>query len=219
MLELRQALDGSPHHYTTEAVDFTGDTSLEGMVEHVRARIGAGPTTLVGFSMGSWIAQAAAAGTETGIDSLILLSSWTHAPQSYLDTVRNLHQKVEQGMTFADLRSGVVDGFVDPDHAEVFADRWVAMAGRVGRETFLAETSAILAHPHVEAEVGQINVPTLAVCAAQDRLIEPKAQTEGARMIQGARFMTIPNSGHHLAWEQPAASNDVVLGWLDNQLS
>lgn len=219
MLELRQALENSPHDYESAVMDFAGDISLESMVDHVERRIGDDPMSLIGFSMGGWVAQAVAARTANCVDSLVLVSSWTHAPESYLEIVRELHEQIAGGAPLADLRSAVMRGIADPDRAEALADRWLAMAERIGVETFLAETSAILAHPHVDEEAQQIDTPTLLVCGARDGLITPESQAEDARSISGSTFVIIENSGHNLVWEQPTGTNNAVLGWLGEQLT
>ena len=217
MLELHEALANSTHDFRIGVLDFTGDTSLEAMVERVAHRAGSQPTILIGLSMGGWVAQAVVARTDARVPALVLMSSWTNARPDYLEIVRDLHQKIADGARIADLRSAVVRGFADPDRAEALADRWVAMAERVGPETFLNETSAILAHPDVTPDARRIAIPTLVVCGAQDALIDPEFQAEDARLIPEARFVSIENSGHNLTWDQPTASNDAVLGWLDDQ--
>ena len=152
MFELKEVLEESNNDYTPEVVDFSGEITLDGMVDRVKTSIGPDSATIIGLSMGSWVAQAVAARAPDQVRSIVLIASWSRAPESYIEIVRQLHDEIAAGKTLASLRDGVASGFANPDRAEELADRWLSMAERVGVETFLTETAAILAHPHVDED-------------------------------------------------------------------
>jgi pimeloyl-ACP methyl ester carboxylesterase len=213
MRELHEALEASGH--TVVVIDFTGDSSLEAMAETVLHELIKTPSSIVGFSMGGWVAQALAARAGNHVQRLVLISSWTRAPASYLEIVEALHRRIEDGESFASLRNDVADGITDRSRAGELADRWVAMAERVGVEAFLSETAAILAHPDIDAEAREIEIPTLVLAGSNDTLIPSSAQEADARLVDGSRFLSIEHSGHNLVWEQPQATNEAILAWLE----
>jgi pimeloyl-ACP methyl ester carboxylesterase len=217
MLELRAALENSARRYITSAVDFAGDASLDGMVRRVVNCIETDRATLIGLSMGGWVCQAVAARFPEQLSCLVLLSSWSHAPDSYLQIIRQLRDQIAGGTTFSDLRSAVASGFADPNQAQPLADRWLAMAQRVGVEAFLSQADAILAHPHVDEDAQHITIPTLVLAGAADKLIPAESQADDARRIAASSFILIERSGHNLPWEQPDATSKAVLEWLDDR--
>ena len=212
MLELGRALGGS---YSVGTVDFAGCASLDEMVAKVQERCAEGPCVLVGFSMGGWVAQVVAARSPEKVSALVLVSSWTVAPASYLATVHELHEEIRGGRPLSALRAVVREGFAQSTHADALADRWLVMAERVGVETFLAETSAILAHPHVEQEARGLDCPTLALAGAADALLPVESQKSDAGLISQAAFQVVAGAGHNLVWEQPAVVGALVGDWLD----
>ena len=50
-----------------------------------------------------------------------------------------------------------------------------------------------------------LKIPTLVVAGALDRLIPPAAARAIAGAAPGARYVEVPESGHMIAVEQPAA--------------
>lgn len=215
MLELRNALEKADRGFSTAVVDLAGAASLEDMVGTVEQCIGSDEAILVGLSMGGWISQAVAARAPERVSSLVLLSSWTRAPESFLRIVRSLHEEISGGQALSSLRPVVASGFADHNRADELADRWVAMVERVGPETFLAEALAILEHPDVDDDAGNVKAPTLWIAGTKDQLIPPDSQQADSGNIPRSTFITIEGSGHNIVWEAPDATNDAVLDWLD----
>ena len=57
---------------------------------------------------------------------------------------------------------------------------------------------------------GEIDVPTLVVCGAEDKVTPPELSRELASIIPDARLETIPGAGHISNLERPAAFNAAV---------
>jgi len=61
----------------------------------------------------------------------------------------------------------------------------------------------------------RIQVPTLVVHGAQDRLVPPENGRIVASRIPGAQFRLLPDAGHILTTDQPAVCRDIILDFLD----
>jgi len=58
--------------------------------------------------------------------------------------------------------------------------------------------------------LGQLNVPVLAVYGAEDRLLPPDAEQELRQLKPDAQVVTIPEAGHYVMLEQPAAFVEAI---------
>jgi pimeloyl-ACP methyl ester carboxylesterase len=63
-------------------------------------------------------------------------------------------------------------------------------------------------------DLPSINVPTLVVAGAEDVLTRPAGMEEIAGLIPGAKYQLIPESGHMLPVEQPAAVSALLNDFL-----
>ena len=69
-------------------------------------------------------------------------------------------------------------------------------------------------NPRLKAWLRRINVPTLVLWGESDRIVTPEYGRAYAGLIPGARFETIPASGHHPELEQPGAFVDRVVRFM-----
>jgi len=62
--------------------------------------------------------------------------------------------------------------------------------------------------------LGNIGVPTLVVCGAEDELTPPEVMQPLAQRIPGARYVEIPQAGHLSPLEQPVEVNRAIVEFL-----
>lgn len=67
---------------------------------------------------------------------------------------------------------------------------------------------------HADAALRAIGVPVLVLHGETEEAIVDTHAAALAELIPGARFVTLPGTGHFALWEQPAAFNRVVLDFL-----
>jgi pimeloyl-ACP methyl ester carboxylesterase len=64
------------------------------------------------------------------------------------------------------------------------------------------------------ADVGRITLPTLIICGEADRMTPPKYSRFLAEQIKGAQLVILPEAGHMVMLEQPAAVARAVESFL-----
>jgi pimeloyl-ACP methyl ester carboxylesterase len=61
----------------------------------------------------------------------------------------------------------------------------------------------------------RVRCPALVILAANDIMTPPKNGAELARLIAGARIVTLPDCGHMLVAERPDATLDALIGFFE----
>jgi pimeloyl-ACP methyl ester carboxylesterase len=88
------------------------------------------------------------------------------------------------------------------------------MARSLGPETFEAQSLALRDRRDYGPELEKIEVPTLVLCGAEDRLCPPKLHEELHAGIAGSKLVMIDNAGHLPTLEQPTATTAALRRWL-----
>ena len=88
------------------------------------------------------------------------------------------------------------------------------MAEAVGLDAFVRQQTAIMARPDSRPSLGAIRCPTLVLVGDGDELTPPERAAEIADGIRGARLVTVPESGHLSALEQPRHVTEALLELL-----
>jgi pimeloyl-ACP methyl ester carboxylesterase len=83
------------------------------------------------------------------------------------------------------------------------------MMRRNGRETMLEDFLACDAFDAM-ARLGEIRIPALAVCGEADMLTPPKYSRFLAERAPNCRLVTIPEAGHMVMLEAPAALAEII---------
>lgn len=88
------------------------------------------------------------------------------------------------------------------------------MIGRAPLAQFEAQTQALLNRPDRTALLGEIRVPTLVLCGREDGWSPVARHEQMARLIPGATLDVVPDSGHMVTMERPAAVTRALADWL-----
>jgi len=169
--------------------------------------------TVIGHSMGGFVAQQVALAAPKRVGHLVLVATGT--------TPRNIVGMDELEKAVMALPDPVPDAFarefqLSTVHAPVgdeFIDRAVAeslrLPARVWREIFngLKATDPAVA-------LGRAGIPTLVVSGEKDTYITREETEALVAMVGAARQRTYANTGHAVHWEQPAAFAKDVLAFV-----
>jgi pimeloyl-ACP methyl ester carboxylesterase len=117
---------------------------------------------------------------------------------------------------FAKLPAVMLADLVHPDHVKDprIAQAVVAMAERMGAETFIRQQTAAMNRPDNRPGLAAIAVPTLVIGGRQDSITPLARVCELARAIPAAKFVVIEEAGHLTPLEQPQAVSAVLRYWL-----
>lgn len=174
-------------------------------------RAGIEDATLLGFSLGGWIAAEMATKSTARIGRLVLVDPYgikVGGPWDRdIQDIWFLTKEEVQALKYADPANGEIDYTVMPDEKlEVVARN---------RESFARFCWQPYMHnPKLKRRLHRIDVPTLVIWGAADGVITTDYGRAYAGEIPGARFEAIEGGGHFPHLEQPAAFMDVLGGFL-----
>lgn len=167
---------------------------------------GSTPAVLAGHSMGGAITQAVALAEPSLLAGIVLAGTGARLrvhPEIF-ETLRRDHA----GAARLVAEWGFAPGADEALRAE-------------GREDFLCCPAAVSEGDFracdafdVMAEVAAIRLPGLIVCGEQDLLTPPKYSRYLHERIPGSRLALVPNAGHYVMREQPAAVNAALAEFL-----
>lgn len=168
--------------------------------------------TVLGFSFGGWLAAEVAASCTHRIDRLILVDplgvklSDRETPD-ILDIFNKSPDEVRRC------------SWHDPDRCapdyDALSDEQLVIHARNREALCLYAWHPYMYNPQLPRWLGRINVPTLLIWGASDRVVSPEYGRAFAGMIPGARFELIERAGHHPEIEQPETFVDHVARFLN----
>ena len=179
-------------------------TGLARLYLRLLDELGLADVTVIGNSIGGWIAADMAVTGSARITGVVLVDACgIEVP----------------GHPVADFFSLTLDqvaelSYHDPDSFRIdpgamSAEQRAAMAGN--REALAIYGGTAMADPGLRARLGQVSVPTLVVWGDSDRIVDPDYGRAYAAAIPGARFRLLPATGHVPQIETPAQLLGAIL--------
>jgi len=174
-----------------------------------------GPVTLVGHSMGGYVALAFAKAFPSALGGLVLVGtrSGPDSPEAAAGR-RTLAQRVRaEGVSVMAPAFGprmLSSG--DGDAALSAAVR--ASVGTLNPEGIIGALLGMAERPDAGSWLSRIQARTLVIAGAEDEVIPPSESEALAKAIPGARFVSIPDAGHLVAFERPDDFNEALESWL-----
>ncbi len=168
------------------------------LYRNLLGQLGLTGVTVVGSSVGGWIAAETALGAADRVSRLVLLDA------AGLDSADH---------PIADYFSMTLDqvfdvSFAHPDRYRIdpatltSEQQAIAAANRAALEVYGGRS---MADPGLAARLAGLTVPTLVVWGEADRMVTPAYGQEYAAAIPGATFRVLPDAGHLPQIEAPEA--------------
>ena len=181
-----------------------------------------GPSHVVGFSMGGFVAMRLAARRPDLVRSLTLIGPSADAEDA--EDAANLPKyraliglvRVTGVRPFVGPLLRILFGKTflgDPDRAAE-RGRWRRVVASLPRSLHRAAAASARRAP-IRELLPCIAAPTLVVSGTEDRPIPPARAQAVAAAIAGARFVPVPATGHAVMIERPDLFNDLLEGFLD----
>lgn len=191
--------------------DYTHD--LARVLDHLGAR----KAHILGLSMGGRIAMDFAEKYPDRLLSLTLCDTHTgyadfseERKQSFL---RLRLEPLESGKEPKDIAEPVARSLVSPKASQEAFMQLVDSMCRLHKASYMKSIKAtVLSDTH--KRLADIRVPTHVIVGADDKLTTPEMARGIAGQIKGARLTVIPDAGHLVNIEQPAAFNAAALAFL-----
>ena len=214
------------HGHSVLAVDLPGHGSSEGpaltSIADMHAWTGAlldeakvERAALIGHSMGGAIAVEAAAALGPRITRVALLGTAACIPVSteLLDAAREQPERAYQMMTaWAHGPAAKLGG--NPAPGLWMTGGTLALFARNAPGVMHADLAACNAWSTGPEAAGKVRCPALVLVAANDVMTPAKKGAELARLVVGAKLVTIPECGHILMSEAPDAVLDALIDFF-----
>jgi pimeloyl-ACP methyl ester carboxylesterase len=165
---------------------------------------------VVGVSLGAWIAAEIAVKSSARFAKLIMANAvgvkvGDRETRDIVD-IFALTEKEFVDITYSNPVRGTRDYKSLPD-TEVLA------AARAREATARFAWNPYFHNPRLKSRLHRVNVPTLFLWGAQDRMLSEAYGRAYAALIPGARFQVIDGAGHFPDHEQPRAFAEKVLAF------
>lgn len=198
-----------------------GDLSRDASLEKMAARcLSQAPErfTLVGFSMGGFVAREMIRQAPERVQRLILIatSSQQDSPQTRAVKVATAKSLSGSQGAFHGLGQKAIALSLSADHASDpgLQSQIRQMSLRMGKEAYCRQ---LLMDRHSDTHLlNQISCPTLVIAAAGDRMRSLEESQIIYRLIPDATLEIIDDSGHMLPLEQPASLTRCICRWLSD---
>jgi pimeloyl-ACP methyl ester carboxylesterase len=194
---------------------FPDFSSIPDMAEHVLASV-QGRFAVAGHSMGGRVALEIVRRSEGRVTGIALLNTGVHPPAAHETVSRGRLVSVARSAGMTALAAEWLPPMLNqtgPVRADVRA-RLVAMVERCSPESFAAQIRALLTRPDAAPILAGLRIPALLLSATGDTW-SPPAQHEAMReLCPQAELIILPEAGHMLPIEQPAAVAAALDSWL-----
>lgn len=186
-----------------------GATRIEAYAEHIRdflQAVGLKRAVLAGHSMGGAIAQMVALKYPEVVQALVLLATGARlrvAP-AILDGLRSDFEATV--LLVADWAHG-------PQATDEVRSLGIQTMLAAGADVLHGDFAACDAFD-VTQRLGDIRVPTLALCGSEDRMTPPKYSEALAAGIPDASVATVDGAGHTVMLEAPRRTAELVAAFL-----
>jgi pimeloyl-ACP methyl ester carboxylesterase len=215
------------HGHSVLAVDLPGHGRSEGpllgsvpemaqWLGRVMDAAGMERAAVVGHSMGGAVALEAAAALPERVTRIALLGTAAAIPvnAALLEAARDAPERAYQMMTaWAHGAAAKMGGHPVPGLWMTGGS--LALFARNAPGVLHADLAACAAWSSGPEAAGRVRCPALVILAAGDIMTPPRNGAELARLIAGARTVTLPDCGHMLVAEQPDATLDALIGFFE----
>jgi 2-hydroxy-6-oxonona-2,4-dienedioate hydrolase len=199
------------------AINYRVATLVE-MLDEFYAQAGVTKATLVGSSMGGWVAAAFAAAHPEKVERLVLVDAAGYSQQRWGGPPLKREDLLRMNpATLADMRALLLTVFANKALVTDLAVR-AAFAQKLalgdGAVVNAFIDSVMRDEDYLDGTLGTVTAPTLLIWGEGDVLVPLAVAKAFAQDIKGATLTTLPNCGHAPLLECFAEFNETLLKFL-----
>lgn len=201
--------------YDVVVADYLGSDSIQQMTARVLAQTPDGPLSLVGFSLGSYVALDIVSRYPERVERLALISASPFADtEDTKSQRRRLIEKAAHG--YSELLQDMANFVVAPagPHAADARRTLVLMGDELGADEFARQQRAAMERPDCRGLLQSIRCPTRVLCGNEDPVTPVNGNRYLADNIPNATLTILDDVGHLLPLESPRAVNQFLHDWL-----
>jgi pimeloyl-ACP methyl ester carboxylesterase len=170
--------------------------------------------TLIGFSMGGYVAREMVRQAPDRIQSLILIATSARADNDQqalqrIAAAKNISATNFRGLSQVSIKESL--GALSANNPEL-VERIRLMGAGLGKDAFIAQSS--IRRTGDINQLTDIKCPTLVVAGDQDRLRSVAEVTELQQGIPNSRLAVIKDCGHMIPLEQPGVLGPIISDWV-----
>lgn len=171
--------------------------------------------TLIGFSMGGYVALELFYQIPEKIEKLVLINSSANTISSKGQAERERSiELIEKGKF--DLLTSLI--FKNSIHCKEKHSTLIPIAQDMAKETgdmnYRYQLNAIIDKKNHSSILPKINCPTLIIVSQNDRIMPVKESKILADQIRQAKLITLQNCGHLAPMEQQKKINQIISSWI-----
>jgi pimeloyl-ACP methyl ester carboxylesterase len=177
----------------------------------LREKLGLTKLTVMGFSLGGWIAAEMATKDDSRFAKLVLVDAYGVKVGGPFDRdIQDIwlqHPKKVMEQKWHNVEKGKRDFPSMPEDKLAIIARNIETTARLCWEPYMH-------NPKLKHRLHRIAVPTLVVWGKNDGIVAPDYGKAYSKMIKGAKFAGIAKAGHYPHLEQPEAFMKAISGFV-----
>jgi pimeloyl-ACP methyl ester carboxylesterase len=174
-------------------------------------KLGLTKLTVMGFSLGGWIAAEMATKDDSRLAKLVLVDAYGIKVGGPFDRdIQDIwleHPRKVAALKWHDTEKGKRDFPSMPESKLAIIARNTETTARFCWEPYMH-------NPKLKRRLHRIQVPTLVVWGKNDGIVTPDYGKAYSKLIPGAKFATVAKAGHYPHLEQPEAFMKAISGFV-----
>ena len=201
--------------YEVIAPDYSGAETITEMADSVVSQIPVETFSLVGFSLGGYIALHLVSLVPARVERLAFISSSPYADTDKAIKQREFligqaHEAYESLLD--DMGNFIV--FAQGPRAHQAREALIRMGHELGAEEFCRQQRATMQRPDCRGLLASIACPVRVLCGREDPVTPVGGNRYLAENIRGASLQILDDAGHLLPLEKPAEVSQFLRHWL-----
>lgn len=169
------------------------------------------PVTVIGISMGGYIAQSLMIQYPEVIRRAVLMSTKSHGKATATSKVVDTNEPLDSAEARFRFSREYLYG---PDTTDERIRQYIKLEQQLPPERFLLVNQAITEFDY-RSELPKFNKPVLVLHGDHDKLIPPENGKEIAEILPVAQYVSISNGGHAVMIEKPKEVNNAIEKFIN----